>query len=393
MHTLNENNTPINFFNTDENGIPIVPIEDKTIEQIKRTSELPFVKRIAVMPDAHLGKGASIGSVIATDHAIIPAAVGVDLGCGMMAVKSTYTANDLPDNLSAMRSEIETAIPHGRTNRGGRNDKGAWQGKLSERVVNVWNSELRDDFETIKSKHPKLIRKNTNILNHLGTLGTGNHFVEVCLDQDDSVWYMLHSGSRGVGARIGNYFIQLAKREMKRWYVNVPEKDLAYLPEGSQYFDDYCDAVSWAQKYARLNREIMMDNLIAAVQRSFDADDFQWNIAEMAVNCHHNYVTREKYGKNQYWITRKGAVRAREGDLGIIPGSMGAKSFIVRGKGNRAALHSCAHGAGRLMSRTEARKRFSANDLRVQTEGVECRKDLGVVDEIPAAYNPHISQI
>lgn len=355
-----------------------VPVEDAARQQLINIAKLPFIHRwVAVMPDVHLGKGATVGSVVPTVGAIVPAAVGVDIGCGMIATRTTLTASDLPDNLAGMRSAIERAVPHGRTV--GRRDKGAWDTPPSASIEG-W-SQLEQDFRRIVEKQPKLAR--TNNLSHLGTLGTGNHFVEVCLDEEDRVWFMLHSGSRGVGNAIGTRYIELAKEDMRRWMINLPDQDLAYLPEGSEHFDDYVFAVEWAQRFARANRAIMMSHVIDAVAgvipKPFDA----W--AE-AVNCHHNYVNREHhYGKNVL-VTRKGAVSAKAGELGIIPGSMGAKSFIVRGLGNEESFHSCSHGAGRVMSRTEARKRITLADHKHATAHVECRKDSDVIDESPAAY-------
>lgn len=358
-----------------------VPLEDAAREQLQNIARLPFIHRwISVMPDVHLGKGATIGSVVPTIGAIIPAAVGVDIGCGMIATRTTLTASDLPDNLSAVRSAIERAVPHGRSVGRGR-DKGSWE-TPPELALDGW-TQLVDDFALICERHPKL--KNTNNLKHLGTLGTGNHFVEICLDEDQRVWFMLHSGSRGVGNAIGTYFIELAKQEMRRWMINLPDQDLAYLPEGSTHYGDYVFAVDWAQRFARMNREVMMRNVVAAVRtvitKPFEAQ------AE-AVNCHHNYVSREHHFGKDVMLTRKGAVSARKGEMGIIPGSMGAKSFIVRGLGNEDSFHSCSHGAGRVMSRTQARKLISVDDHAKATAHVECRKDVEVVDESPAAYKP-----
>jgi tRNA-splicing ligase RtcB len=358
-----------------------VPLEDAAREQLQNMARLPFIHRwIAVMPDVHLGKGATVGSVVPTIGAIIPAAVGVDIGCGMIAARTTLTASDLPDNLLALRTALERAVPHGRSVGRGR-DKGSWD-TPPELAVEGW-SQLVDDFALICERHPKL--KNTNNLKHLGTLGTGNHFVEVCLDQDQHVWFMLHSGSRGVGNAIGSYFIELAKQEMRRWMINLPDQDLAYLPEGSQHYGDYVFAVEWAQRFARMNREVMMRNVVAAV-RTVISKPFEAQ-AE-AVNCHHNYVNREVHFGKEVMLTRKGAVSARKGELGIIPGSMGAKSFIVRGLGNEDSFHSCSHGAGRVMSRTQARKLITVDEHARATAHVECRKDADVVDESPAAYKP-----
>jgi tRNA-splicing ligase RtcB len=309
--------------------------------------------------------------------AIVPAAVGVDIGCGMIATRTTLTASDLPDNLAGLRSAIERAVPHGRTV--GRRDKGAWETPPAA-AIDGW-SQLEQDFHQIVAKQPKLAR--TNNLHHLGTLGTGNHFVEVCLDEDDRVWFMLHSGSRGVGNAIGTRYIELAKEDMRRWMINLPDQDLAYLPEGSEHFDDYVFAVEWAQRFARTNRAIMMQEVIEAVKRVIPKPFDAW--AE-AVNCHHNYVSREYHYGKDVLVTRKGAVSAKAGELGIIPGSMGAKSFIVRGLGNEESFHSCSHGAGRVMSRTEARKRITLDEHKQATAHVECRKDSDVIDESPAAY-------
>lgn len=355
-----------------------VPLEDEARQQLINIARLPFIHRwVAVMPDVHLGKGATVGSVVPTIGAIVPAAVGVDIGCGMIAARTTLTASDLPDNLAGIRSAIERAVPHGRTP--GVRDKGAWS-TPPQTAVDGWGS-LQQDFARIVEKHPKLRR--TNNLNHLGTLGTGNHFVEVCLDEAQRVWFMLHSGSRGVGNAIGSHFIELAKQDMRRWMINLPDQDLAYLPEGSDHFADYVFAVDWAQRFARINRAIMMRNVVEAVRSAIDKP---FDAEAEAVNCHHNYVNREHHFGKDVLVTRKGAVSARKGELGIIPGSMGAKSFIVRGLGNEDSFHSCSHGAGRVMSRTAARKQITLEEHRAATSHVECRKDAEVIDESPAAY-------
>ncbi|MBU2712919.1 RtcB family protein [Zooshikella harenae] len=372
-----------------QKGVPIkawtcdVAFEQAAKQQLLNIAQLPFVyKWLAVMPDVHLGKGATIGSVVPTVDCVIPAAVGVDIGCGMIACKTSLTASDLPEHLGAIRSAIEQAVPHGRSARARKGrDKGAW-GEIPHDVSCAWRT-LAPVFDQLQEKHTVL--RQTNNVNHLGTLGTGNHFIEVCLDEKDSVWFMLHSGSRGVGNRIGTHFIELAKKEMERWQIQLPDRDLAYLPEGSELFADYMQSVVWAQNYARINREVMMQRVIQAVQkvlhRTFEA-------RVEAVNCHHNYVNREHHYGNDVWVTRKGAVSAKEGQLGIIPGSMGAKSFIVRGKGNPESFHSCSHGAGRVMSRTQAKKVVSLAEHLAATQGVECRKDEAVIDETPAAYKP-----
>jgi tRNA-splicing ligase RtcB (3'-phosphate/5'-hydroxy nucleic acid ligase) len=357
-----------------------VPVDEASQGQLLNTARMPFIhKWLAVMPDVHYGKGSTIGSVIPTLGAIIPAAVGVDIGCGMMAVRTSLNARDLPDNLFGVRSALEKAVPHGRTVGHGIRDKGSW-GDVPDAAGEAWKA-LAGGFKTIADKYPRLAKANTAV--HLGTLGTGNHFLEVCLDQADRVWLMLHSGSRGVGNAIGTHFIELAKADMKRWFINLPDQDLAYFPEGSEHFDDYVHAVEWAQSFAMMNRQIMMEHAIAAfrtaVPKTFEAK-------LEAVNCHHNYVAREQHFGENLLITRKGAVRAAEGVMGIIPGSMGAKSFIVRGKGNVESFCSCSHGAGRVMSRTEAKRRFTLADHARDTAQVECRKDEDVIDETPKAY-------
>lgn len=304
--------------------------------------------------------------------------------CGMCAIRTNYRATDLPDSLAAMRSSIEAAVPHGRTASGGTGDKGAWGSDVPKVVSSLWSNYLQSGFEHIASKHQKVERCNN--LNHLGTLGTGNHFIELCLDETDQVWVMLHSGSRGVGGRIGSHFISLAKEEMKRWFCNVPDVNLAYLPEGTEYFSDYINAVGWAQKFAAANRELMLRATIKAVAEHIPGIAPLENEYESAINCHHNYVARERHYGENVLVTRKGAVQAREGTLGIIPGAMGRASFIVRGKGNQESFCSCSHGAGRVMSRGEAKKRITLEDHVRETAGLECRKDADVIDESPQAY-------
>lgn len=372
-----------------DGGVPIkswtrgVSFEDEAREQLKNISRMPFIhKHVAAMPDVHLGKGATIGSVVPTLGAVIPAAVGVDIGCGMMAVKTSMNASHLPDNLFGIRNAIEKAVPHGRSKRlRGNRDKGAWN-DLPEDVMKAW-IPLSSMFDVLQEKHKVL--KNTNNINHLGTLGTGNHFIEVCLDEHESMWVMLHSGSRGVGNRIGTHFIEMAKKDMERWHINLPDKDLSYLPEGTENFENYVEAVEWAQEFARVNREVMMARVIAAMRKELG---FDFDARQEAVNCHHNYVSREHHFGKDVLITRKGAVRARKDEMGIIPGSMGARSFIVRGLGNDESFCSCSHGAGRIMSRTKAKKMVSLEAHIKATADVECRKDEGVIDETPSAYKP-----
>ena len=355
-----------------------VPLDPGAREQLLNTARMPFIfKHLAVMPDVHLGMGSTIGSVIPTQGAIIPAAVGVDIGCGMLAARTSLMASDLPDNLFGLRSAIEKAVPHGKTH--GRNDRGAWQ-DVPDQADHVWGT-LAGRFKAITDKYPKLEKTNNRV--HLGTLGTGNHFVEVCLDETDRVWFMLHSGSRGVGNAIGSLFIELAQADMRQHLANLPDRKLAYFEEGSRHYDDYVEAVGWAQDFARHNRELMMGAVIAAT-RTVIRKPFEASLE--AVNCHHNYVQKERHFGEDILVTRKGAVSAQKGQLGIIPGSMGAKSFIVRGLGNEEAFCSCSHGAGRVMSRTEAKKQFTVADQQRATAHVECRKDKDVIDEIPMAY-------
>ncbi len=356
-----------------------VPLESQAREQLNNTAKMDIIhSHIAVMPDVHFGLGATIGSIVPSINAVIPAAVGVDIGCGMQAVKTSLTAADLPDNLEGIRTAIEKAVPHGRSARR-RRDKGAWH-DIPPIVASEWLT-LEQRFERICDKHPAI--RHSNHVKHLGTMGTGNHFLELCLDEFDNVWIMLHSGSRGVGNHIGNYFIELAKKDMERHQRNLPDVNLAYLSEGSEHFDDYVEAVEWAQEFAFKNRELMMLNAIAALKTELGRN---FATTELAVNCHHNYISREHHFGKDCYVTRKGAVRAEKGELGIIPGSMGAKSFVVRGLGNPDSFNSCSHGAGRVMSRTKAKKIYTIDDQIAATQGVECRKDASVIDEIPHAY-------
>ena len=351
-----------------------VPVEREALQQLRNIAALPFVHRhVAAMPDVHLGKGATVGSVIPCKGAIVPAAVGVDIGCGMVAVRTSLNSHDLPENLAGLRSDIEAAVPVGPAS--------FKVETLPKRSEKAWYSTFKTRYEAIEAKHPGIERKNSAAL-QIGTLGGGNHFIEICLDEADQVWVMLHSGSRNVGNRIGTYFIGAAKREMERMFIHLPDRDLAYLAEGSTLFDDYVEAVAWAQDYARANRDVMLTLVLQAMALRFKG----FAVTEEAINCHHNYVARENHFGENVWVTRKGAVRAGAGELGIIPGSMGARSYIVRGKGNADSFCSCSHGAGRAMSRAEAKRRFTLKDHKRATQGVECRKDGGVIDETPMAY-------
>jgi tRNA-splicing ligase RtcB len=354
-----------------------VPVEDQAREQLENVAGLPFVHGwLAVMPDVHFGRGATVGSVIPTKGAIIPAAVGVDIGCGMMAMETTLTADQLPDSLAALRSEIERKVPAG-------NGGGGEHRVIPDSVASSWrNSDLEPRLEAIRDRHKRI--PSHKVGSQLGTLGGGNHFIEICLDERDHVWVMLHSGSRGTGNQIGQYFIEEARKALEKRVLgyHVPDRDLAFFVEGEPLFDDYIEAVGWAQDYARANREVMMERTLQAMREKLP----KFKLGKMAVNCHHNYVEKEQHFGAEVWVTRKGAVRAGREELGIIPGSMGAKSFIVRGKGNPDSFCSCSHGAGRAMSRTAAKQRFTLKDHREATEGVECRKDAGVIDETPMAY-------
>lgn len=354
-----------------------VPVESQARTQLENVAGLPFVhSHLAVMPDVHFGRGATVGSVIPTMGAIIPAAVGVDIGCGMMAIRTSLKANVLPDNLKSLRSEIERKVPVG--NGHGGNHKMAPASTTSR----LKGSGLVEKLDAIVDKHPKITADRFST--QLGTLGGGNHFIEICLDEEDRVWIMLHSGSRATGNRIGTYFIQEARAALEKRVLgyHLPDRDLAFFMEGESLFDDYTQAVLWAQDYARLNREAMMDRILQACRSELPT----FTLEKSAVNCHHNYVEQEIHFGASVWVTRKGAVRAGNGELGIIPGSMGAKSYIVRGKGNAESFCSCSHGAGRKMSRTEAKRRFTVKEHREATAHVECRKDRGVVDETPMAY-------
>jgi tRNA-splicing ligase RtcB len=361
-----------------------VEFEHSAQDQVHGLAALKFIhEHIAVMPDVHMGTGASVGTVIPTDGALIPAAVGVDIGCGMMALQTSLMAHDLPDSLAGLRLSIEAAVPHGRSDNGGVNDTGAWGDDVPVRIVNHFgskdNKSLFARLTKLVEKTPELERSAARAAHQFGTLGGGNHFIEICLDEAGSVWVMLHSGSRGIGNRIGSVFIEKAK---KLTGGNLANKDLAWLKDGTQEFADYVEAMLWAQDYARENRNAMMDGVIAVLRAKLPPFTF---IRE-AVNCHHNFAQKENHFGKNVWIARKGAVSAYEGQLGIIPGSMGARSYIVRGKGNADSFCSCSHGAGRRMSRGEAKRVISVEDHVLATEGVECRKDASMLDESPAAY-------
>ena len=354
-----------------------VPLEEQAHAQLRNIAAMPFVGPwVAVMPDVHLGKGATVGSVIPTQGAIIPAAVGVDIGCGMAAVRTTLRAEDLPDSLAQLRNSIERSVPVG-------NGRGGEHHRLPDSIgTRVAQSGLAARLDAIKARHRRI--RTDKLVGQLGTLGGGNHFIELCLDETGAVWVMLHSGSRGTGNLIGTYFIERAREQLAHRVLgyHVPDKDLAFFMEGEPLFDDYVEAVSWAQDYARENREAMMARVLAEMRHRLP----KFQLQAQAVNCHHNYVQKEMHAGQDLLVTRKGAVSARAGELGIIPGSMGTRSYIVRGRGNGESFHSCSHGAGRVMSRTQARASITLAEHRQATAHVECRKDQGVIDESPAAY-------
>ncbi len=371
VQTLRKGRVPVHIYTDD--------IDHAALQQLLNIANLPIVHpHVAAMPDVHAGIGATVGSVIPTQSAIIPAAVGVDIGCGMNAVRTTLKASQLPDSLARLRSAIEATVPVGF-------EQHAWdkvRGSAHARV----GRPLNDRLDVIVGKHGGIMKMQTKFsqtwICQLGTLGGGNHFIEICLDEEQRVWVMLHSGSRGIGNVIGRYFIAAARKDMQRHQIHLPDKDLSYFSEGSTLFDDYIEAVEWAQDYALINRREMMRRVVDVLAQYVPP----FKLDGEAINCHHNYVARESHGGERLFVTRKGAISARDGELGIIPGSMGAKSYIVRGKGNPESFCSCSHGAGRHMSRSEAKRKFDRFDLAAQTEGIECRKDGGVVDEIPAAY-------
>lgn len=364
MHVINTERVPIKIWT------PEGDVEPQALAQLKRTASLPCIfKHIAVMPDVHWGIGATVGSVVATEGAIIPAAVGVDIGCGMMAVKLPFTASDLPDSLTRLRSDIERVVPVGKA---------------------MHDEPLLDALHwgRVDGLHDLPFDDVSMALRQLGTLGGGNHFIEVCLDTEQAVWIVLHSGSRGIGNKIGRYYIDRAKSLMTQWFIRLEDPDLAYLAEGSDDWIDYMRDLEWAQSYAMKNRELMMSLVFGRVVNAILGGLSRTVFSEMTINCHHNYAAREHHFGRDVIVTRKGAVRAQTGDFGIIPGSMGARTFIVRGKGHADSFCSCSHGAGRRLSRSEAAKQHTVDDLAAQTAGIECRKDAGVLDEIPSAYKP-----
>ena len=367
LTTITKGKVPVKVYTKD--------LEPSAYEQLSNMSQMPFIhSHIAAMPDVHCGIGATVGSVIPTKGAIIPAAVGVDIGCGMNALRLNLKAHQLPDNLRGLRGAIERDVPVG------------FNMHKYDAVPDSTVRALSNGLSNIWEKHPKLKSKQKKPyqtwVRQLATLGGGNHFIELCLDENDNVWVMLHTGSRGVGNAIGSYFIELARRDMEKIQMNLPDRDLAYFNEGTSHFNDYIEAVGWAQDYAMINRREMMRLILKVLKKRLP----NFKVTKEAINCHHNYVSQEHHFGEQVFVTRKGAIRAGEGEYGIIPGSMGAKSFIVKGKGNPSSFCSCSHGAGRVMSRSKAKRLFSEEDLLAQTSGVECRIDKSIIDEIPSAY-------
>jgi tRNA-splicing ligase RtcB len=349
-------------------------IEPEALTQLRNLSRLPFIAKegVACMPDVHAGIGSTVGTVIATDKAIIPAAVGVDIGCGMVATRLSLKAHQLPDSLARIRSEIERVVPMG-TGGSHKDDYPVASVRLAATMPEAVKTVFNGDYHKAGMK----------MASQIGTLGSGNHFIEICIDENEDVWVMLHSGSRGIGNMIGTYYINKGKELMEQFHITLPDGDLAYLPQGTDLFEDYVAAVQWAQDYAMENRKVMLQAVLDVLRREIP---ITFGITEEAINCHHNYVVKEKHFGKDLWITRKGAIKAGVDDLGIIPGSMGQRSYIVRGKGNKESYCSCSHGAGRKMSRSAARKKFTLADLAAQTAGVECRKDDAVLDEIPGSY-------
>ncbi len=352
---------------------PRETMEDGALVQIQNIASLPFSFHVSVMPDCHVGKGATVGTVIATNGAIIPAAVGVDIGCGMIAVKTNLKREQLGD-LHTLRTSIERSVP---MSAGRFNDKitESAQKRIEELEVLAGEINMDKTFGT------------NNWRNQLGTLGGGNHFIEVCLDETDMVWVTLHSGSRGIGNKIGVYYINKAQELCDSMFIELKDRDLAYLPEGSDICSNYLRDLHWAQRFAMLSREEMMDRVLKDISYAvYKENGHQKDFEVSRINCHHNFTQKENHLGKNVWVTRKGAIQAKIGMQGMIPGSMGTKSYIISGLENDLALHSAPHGAGRNFSRTEARKRFTLADFDKAMEGIEHRRDEGLIDELPGAY-------
>jgi tRNA-splicing ligase RtcB len=369
-----------------------VPIEPDVWTQIKHLASVPGVERIAIMPDAHIGKGACVGAAILTREIVIPAAVGVDIGCGMIAAPLRVRRSDVPD-LARVRAEIERRVPVGRTNRGQAGDRGAW-GSVPEDIMAVWKTQLADGYRAMTKKWPDLAHPFST--NHLGTLGTGNHFIEVCIELDESastsddprMWIMLHSGSRGIGNKIGTFFTRRAQLEMKREGVSLPDAELAFLRVGTDLAEDYMTYAQWAQRYAWQNRLLMFRHVLEAIGAALDTSPGDLDLTSESVHCHHNYIASEEHFGAVGLLTRKGAVNADRNVMGIIPGSMGARSYITRGLGHPDSLKTSSHGAGRVMSRNVARKTITIEQHLAALKGIEVRTDADLIDESPSAYKP-----
>lgn len=355
---------------------PLETVESQALDQLKNIANLPFVfKHVAAMPDVHLGKGATVGSVVATKNAVCPAAVGVDIGCGMMAVKLDVSLTQLKDKVKEIRHSIERSVPVGHSS----------NKHISGEVAHLEMWKTFADLSATKVHRKTESELKSTAMKQLGSLGGGNHFIELCEDTEGNAWVMLHSGSRNIGKSLAEIHVANAKEEMKRMFISLPDPDLAYYVAGTQGYSQYMMDLMWCQAYAAKNREVMMNKVLKDISYALGLAGAPLKRL-VEVNCHHNYAAMENHYGENVLITRKGAVRARQGDMGIIPGSMGTRSYIVEGLGNDESFHSCSHGAGRRMSRTKAKERFTLEDLAKQTEGVECRKDAGVLDEIPGAY-------
>lgn len=363
-------------YTSDKRYIAFLPeeqIEPEALEQIKNTASVPILfKHVAVMPDTHYGKGSTVGTVLPTQDAVIPAAVGVDIGCGMIAVRTNRKAAGLADKLHDIRTGIERRIPM---------SAGRFNSKITDTAQKrIRELEQTDGAETANKLSP-------NWRDQLGTLGGGNHFIELCTDEHGTLWVTLHSGSRGVGNKIGNHYIELAKRHMLKWKVDLPDPDLAYLPVGETDFTDYIRDMKWSQHFAILNREEMMDRVMSEVATAIIGDHTKGKELETErINCHHNFTQIENHFGHNVWVTRKGAIKADIGDMGMIPGSMGTKSYIVAGKGNVMAFKSAPHGAGRRMSRAKAKASFTMDDFDKAMVGIEHRRSDVLIDELPQAY-------
>jgi len=352
---------------------PPETIEPQALQQLYNVAQLPFIfQHLAVMPDCHYGMGATVGSVIATQGAIVPAAVGVDIGCGMVAVRTPFTASQLPETLEPLRKGIERRIP---ASAGGRNK--SLSESARDRCALLDRAATERKYRQVEPSWP----------HQLGSLGSGNHFIEICLDESDTVWTVLHSGSRGIGNKLAQRHIKVAQKLMDTWHIALPDKDLAYLAEGTPEFQSYIEDLLWAQEFATHNRDEMVERVLMEVATVMLGDYRGWPEVEVErINCHHNFTQREQHMGQNVWVTRKGAIQMRPGKLGVIPGSMGTRSYIVEGLGHPASFESAPHGAGRRFSRAEARRRFTMADYDIAMAGIECRRSEKLIDELPGCY-------